>query len=331
MISKDRIGGLTFVCLGVLFLFTGGLFGSAAFSGAMGRGFGAASMAFEAIGLMLWFFLVCVLYGSTVSALSSRQSNRTLPLRVSTFVAWFVLGVGALVIDSLGSGFVVVNAWLCMSSAWFAFLLLVSISERSDYSVRVAGQIPERAILRLPAFLFYSGSAAGILFCAALFAATIGVYRGYATVFSSWMSFSVTRARTRFIDSKYLMILVLYLFAYALSGLLLSRVFSRKTNGNKLAASFTLLLLAVGVIIPAICSVYSDSSLMMNPQLQWALLMLPVSPFISDAMSGPCLLFSSVWAGAVFLANAPWMLRQARAFHPPHEEPSVSDVAQRDD
>jgi hypothetical protein len=188
----------------------------------------------------------------------------------------------------------------------------------------VARKIPRRPFLRLPAFLFYSGAAGGLLF---------GVIGGTLTVVgvAAWFQLYPTGGIT---DTHRIVLTVGLILGYAYCYAMTAVPIRRLVHGTALKAGHTwliaLLLLGIGAILPYIVgySVFESRTRYRTPdELAW--LYLP-NPFVTldrsmwptDYNQGMLIAFVAIWAGVVTVANAGWLLRQASHFRPPKVQPT---------
>ena len=64
------------------------------------------------------------------------------------------------------------TVWVVVMTVLGCLAVVVAVNEREQWSPRTARTIPRRWWLRVPAFLFYSGAAGGVLHALLLFALT---------------------------------------------------------------------------------------------------------------------------------------------------------------
>ena len=73
-----------------------------------------------------------------------------------------------------------ITAWMVGSGdRRLSILTVAALGERDAWSARVRRTIPRNPLLRLAAFLFYTGSAGGIAWCVLMFAATMLAARAW--------------------------------------------------------------------------------------------------------------------------------------------------------
>ncbi len=109
----------------------------------------------------------------TVALLSPRSSNRALPVRVFSTIAWFVTGVVCLVARLFYPYDVLTGFWAFLSLCAFCVGLFIAVCEREEPGRRVARTIPAGGWRRALAFLFYSGAAGGVAWACVMIFLTV--------------------------------------------------------------------------------------------------------------------------------------------------------------
>ncbi len=111
----------------------------------------------------------------SAAMLSPKPANRMLVPRIYTTVCW---GLSGLVLGAWcwheGTGEPLI-AWLIPGTMLFSGFAVMAMGERDAWSRRVRKRIPRNPLLRVLAFLFYTGSAGGLAWSALMFGATLGV------------------------------------------------------------------------------------------------------------------------------------------------------------
>lgn len=113
----------------------------------------------------------------SVALVSPKASNRMLVPRIYVLGSWAVAGVVMAVWSWCLGDPEYVWTWMIGFGVLFAILAMLALGERDAWNRRVRRSIPQNPLLRLLAFLFYTGSAGGIAWCTLMFAATL--YVGY--------------------------------------------------------------------------------------------------------------------------------------------------------
>ena len=129
-----------------------------------GMMFGRSSFwAFLGSWLLIEVLAIGLLYVLSVALLSPKPSNRMLVPRLYLMGSWAVAGVVMALLelrrdDTCG------RSWPGRSAAAsrLSILMVAALGERDAWSARVRRTIPRNPLLRLAAFLFYTGSAGGI-------------------------------------------------------------------------------------------------------------------------------------------------------------------------
>ena len=258
------------------------------------------------MGLLGMGFLIVL----AVALLSPPSSNRTMPVRIYISAMLLVSGVVAAAWSWLTGDGDMLLAWGIGGSVLMAVALLIAISEGDHRSVRVARTIPRPGPLRVLAFLYYSGSAGGItwvmLHWVLVVATAVGVM--------NWsepksVPYSVSQR-----DVATFIGCIMYAYAYAVTGMLITR----GLLGGRVPASFTwfvtILLIAVcNLLPPLVYALVSPGNWHRFDNAGWWLFM---GPFClgTDEYRQLGLIWSGLWSLLVTLAGLPWYGRQVRGF-----------------
>ncbi len=261
-----------------------------------------------------------------VALVSPTSSNRALRVRVYTLLIWLVMGVAAVWTTHSVKVPGPIYVWQSLMLVLFGLQLVVSINERDHWGPRVARTIPRNRLLRAVAFVFFSGAAGGLLYGVLMLGLTIGLG---AMAVSWWKARFPTMVGTESTQTAKIMILIgLYILAYALSAVLCRRAFF----GERLKAVHTwvlfAILVALGSAVPYLFILtIPENSLNFERDNTWVILTNPVIAIIAAAdppkhTSIPdfdwlCLAFAASWSVGVTLVNMPWLVRQVRDFRPP--------------
>jgi hypothetical protein len=273
------------------------------------------------LGIMgLWFVW-------SVALVSPPSSNRALPVRIFMLAQWLVTGAAAAAWSRQLSEFGPVGAWGILQVMLFGLQLVIAINEREQWSPRVARRIPRWRLWRLPAFLFYSGSAGGLTFGALFIGLTLLAYR----LWDIWYPSSVGRPRDETATIlEALLVACLYTLCYCLLAVLVrSYLF---TGRIKLTHTWVLWLTLVGIgsALPHIVDYivfYNDYTRPYSYEIDWWLLPNPFAAVLdithshrsswTQGFESRGLWFSSTWAVLMVLASSPWYAQQLLRFHPP--------------
>jgi len=136
-------------------------------------GYGLSTWAGVGTFLLVEALGIGLLYVYAVALLSPRPSNRMMVPRLYLTGCWAITGVVALAWSHVNRDAEPVTGWAILSVVALALLLVAAIGERDAWSVRVRRTIPRNLLLRLGAFLSYTGSAGGVLWYTLLFVATM--------------------------------------------------------------------------------------------------------------------------------------------------------------
>src|SRR5262249_46628136 len=130
--------------------------------------------------------LVGLVFFWSVAIVNPPSANRALPVRLYLLGAWLVTGAGFGGWGYWMSEAMPVFIWMVASAMLFCLQLMIAINEREQWAPRVARTIPRRWWLRLPAFLFYSGSAGGVTFAVLMVGLTLVAGQLGAEYFPTW-------------------------------------------------------------------------------------------------------------------------------------------------
>jgi hypothetical protein len=257
-----------------------------------------------------------LLYSWSAAILSPPAANRALLWRGMFVVVWAVSLAIAWAwntwLPDANNGPLV--AWGMFASIMAYLGMIVAVNERESWSPRVSKTIPRRWWLRIGAFLFYSGAAGGLLFSILLFGLTLLV------VLLGWSWFPAARLDLLEEGIRPFLVGGLYVLSYALTALLVRRLFSRR-----IPAMFTWVVMAalvvVGCVVPLTIGYmlyYTDWNYQVH--YRWFV----TDPFVAfvEAIDSRSrfwtffLMASLIWAAVAALLNLGWFWRQVRAFRP---------------
>ena len=262
----------------------------------------------------------------SVGLISPPSANRALVGRVFLVFTWLILGVGCLAVSLMFWSLVPfmrgfpMAVWTSCSVLLFCLQLLISINERDSWGPRVTRTIPRWPLLRLLAFLFYSGAAGGVLLSVICIALTL-------LTAATWQDFFFGGATDPRGDEDLVQIfsaIALYTFCYGMSAVLLRAYLF----ANRILSVFTwvlaLLLFALGCTVPWIFAMLANSGQLAYTN-RFAWWWLP-NPFMAlSEIEGyryrnntdfvyTCFLFLGVWAVVLCAAAVPWVFQQLRRF-----------------
>ena len=251
------------------------------------------------IGLMFFF---------SVALISPPSSNRALGVRLYLTLVWIVSGAVCYLVATMTGEQEYILAWSTISVILFSLMLFIVINERDAWTSRLLRTVPKRVWLRPLAFLFFSGSAGGVILFTLLIAASLLALANYRHVLSSyrlafvlmWLNFS------------------LYCLCYALSGVLLVRYVLKKYVAITATFVISLFLMTLAVIVPPLVTFFIDPSGWDRGTPGW-LIANPLGVFYNiEGLNYQyrCLWLTSFWAAGVVVMSLPWVFRQMRNFKP---------------
>jgi hypothetical protein len=274
--------------------------------------------------------MVGLLFFYSVALISPPSSNRVLPLRVFLLAAYLLTGAGVLYGYSKLSDNDFLPVIMIWATLWMLVLgaqILISVSERDAWGPRAARAIPRNLLLRIPAFLLYTGSAGGLAFTAVLTAITAGTTLWWLDAHSaSFPGGSNQRSVDHILT---FLVVLLYLYCYGLLAVLFRIHLLASQVRQGFTWLITLLLIGVGSSVPAILAyiLFHDQFNQANDKFWWRL----PSPFLAIGEIHPsfsfggsgnrdfatvCLWFVGVWAVVMTVLAMPWCLGQLRRFRP---------------
>ncbi len=197
-----------------------------------------------------------LLYLLSVAAVSAPSSNRMFPVRIFITISCFVLAAIVALTAYSQKDLDPIIAWVVMSTGVLTILMPVILCEREDWTLRVKRTIPRNFVARLLAWLLYTGSAGGLIWCGLLSILTLAS----ANQMAHWIE--ALRASTGI--SSYSMALsdfseilnncslvLLYSWCYCMSGLLARRWIVPKTS-PQMSTVLAALLLGFSATIPLV-------------------------------------------------------------------------------
>lgn len=253
-----------------------------------------------------------LLFVLSVTLISPPSANRALLARIYVTLIW--LGGGLLATDWTwreGQPWAIF-IWTTVSMFLLIAALVVSVSNNDQQSYRVRRSIPKSSIRRLPAFLFYNGAVGGLVWVTLLVILTFfgaeacfGICRGVTASDREDLSYFVQTYPP----------LMVYAFAYALTGVFIHRTFFPKRPA-KLAGGLALIVAAVLSLGPIIVLFFMN-------QLSWRELeklqlgnAMNLFNGITPEQRQVHLYFACGWLGVMLLLNIKWFVVQIKNFRP---------------
>lgn len=243
-------------------------------------------------------------------AISPPSSNRAPLIRLYLCVIWCCCTLAAILWYRTIHEEEIFAVWLVSMLILFGIVFVASLSERHHYGLRLRRKIPRRVLFRWPAFLLYSGSAAGVLFSVLMMALTVGIFLWISTMSSQLSRLTSDEEVVWMITAS-----CLYLICYGLSALGLRRLIIPDHTSNIITVIFAFILLALGSLLPLLFAWFFIHRDIDKVSEMWYLGN-PLMVFLEPKMLDTTLGFTSVWALVVLGLNAPWFIRQIRGFTP---------------
>jgi hypothetical protein len=245
----------------------------------------------------------------SVAMISPPSSNRALYVRAYLIMAWIVTTAMAFGWSWYESTFAPVCLWM---SGWLGILgvaLLAAISEREEWGPRVRRAIPRQPLLRVPAFVLFSGAAGGVAWTLLMGGATFGLAL-------LWLRWGHARSYTQEPAMLYLLdgggALTLYMIAYLLTALFLRRTVLSWLIIPVNTYALALILMAAGSIIPFMVALMATNARIerANP---WVSITVPFYA-LENSNNTRQWWFAGIWAAAIGLLTVPWILMKWAEF-----------------
>jgi hypothetical protein len=279
--------------------------------------------------------LVGLVFVWSVAVVSPPSANRALLVRLYVLGLWLATGAIAAVwskeIGHCGPAYV----WVVLGVGLFCLQVVISVCEREAWGPRVARTVPRNLLLRLPAFLLYSGSAGGLLFSFAGVGLTLlggfAWVRAYPALHAAGDWETVARVMGA---------VGLYTACYCLTAVALRHYLLGARARPFYTWLIAALLVGVGSAVPALTAYFVYyREWAAHAEATWWLLPNPFASVVElmdlrrrvaavhPDFARQCLLFTTVWAGSAAVACLPWFVRQALAFRPPRRGPAAGAAA----
>ncbi len=248
----------------------------------------------------------------SVAIVNPPSANRALPVRLYVLGVWLVAGAMFGYWAYYSGELEFFWPWIIGGVALFCLQFCISINEREQWAPRVARTIPRKALLQLPAFLLYSGSAGGVIFSVLGVAATLFIGH-WAIVFFTTAHFTSTTTEQII---EVMTLLSLYVLAYGMTAVLVRNWVA--STAIKPGHTWVLMavLIALGSAIPYIIGFmiyYNDWRA--AKEYHWLIANPFYAPF--DRVDRDIYMtFTQIWAGVAVALNVPWFIRQLQRFRP---------------
>jgi hypothetical protein len=288
-----------------------------------GAGFDAGSWEFWAACasvVALTLGAIGLLFVWSVALISPPTANRAFAVRLYTLALWLATGVGfGLWSWQLGRSWPAL-AWGLVGCALFSLQFATAVCERDAWGARVARRIPRNPLLRIPAFLFYSGAAGGLLF---------GFVGAWLSVAALALAPLIDPPSIRFAERNEPALVggltAGYVYCYCLSAVVFRRLLAGTAFRPGYTWSVALLLAGLGCTVPFVArfalfdraSGYGYPDELIALYLPNPFVMIPDALRRSDSHAALTVFFLLAWGGVVTAANSPWLARQVTNFRPP--------------
>ncbi len=256
-----------------------------------------------------YVFQLGLLLVLSIALIKPISANRALPVRLYLTVIWVIGGLVALLGSWVEATHDPVIYWQASFNVLFAFSIFTSVGERDWPGARVLRALPESDGKRLLRFFFTSGSANGLAWTVMMIVAT------YDVCWIWWRLFPNFSDLGELVDStRWLTVMNLYLFCYALTAAFLRRHLLKRIPPN-LTWLIAIVLTAIGSTIPMLIGML----IFMNDLNWWREdygLWLVGNPFVWDVAAHRNLYLSigSFWAVLAIAFNLQWFLERIRGF-----------------
>ncbi len=275
----------------------------------MGWGLFGVTTTWTTIGTALLFEALAIglLYVLAVALLSPKPSNRMLVPRLYITGTWLVVGVVAAIWSYTQTSADPIIGWVVYGTFGFTVMMVASLGERDSWSTRVKRIIPRNLLLRFVAFLFYSGSAGGIIWCAILFVFTMLAAINWGRYLSANLSdLHECCHNATFVFG--------YILCYCLTTAFLCKVLLKNVNMPNLSV-LAAFLAVFACLAPYLVAFFLED--LGETSLPWYMIGSPMVLTMENQAAidaaGPFLL---VWLVIAALVAMPWALGQWWRFKP---------------
>jgi hypothetical protein len=276
--------------------------------------------------LLLELLAIGLLHVFSVAMLSPKPANRMLVPHIYLTALWAITGVLCFLWTCHLGQLDPFDVWRCVSCGVFLWLMVGVMGERDTWSARIRKNIPRNPLLRVFAFLFYTGSAGTLLWCILMFASTLALFEFGRVKLGLFLIHTAAASMTTADVTTDFLIVAGYILAYcfttaALRVSILQRV-------PTIVLPLTVTMMGVALLLGPYLLDFFTSSPMRPSLLPWYLLASPLvlstsSPQAIDAAK-PLVIAWVVLSGA---AASPWLIGQWLRFTPyRNEAPEGSGV-----
>lgn len=254
--------------------------------------------------------VIGLFYVMAVALVSPPSSNRALPVRIYIAVVWLLTGL-------LTLGWAVMTAHSDAIHIWFNAVfyllmasLIVVVSNSDALSHRVRRAIPREAWKRLFAFLFFNGAAGGLVWVAAMLAATFLVSIEVSSRYPAYMSRDEWLPQGAF---------AAYIFAYALSALFIHRTFFPRRLA-KITGLLTVFIIVICALTPSIILFFLNELTTFSIERLELGNVINIFSMREDGRLFYHFYFAICGLAVTAVLNVRWFFIQVRNFVPPPKE-----------
>jgi ABC-type transport system involved in cytochrome c biogenesis permease component len=249
-LGSVRSGLFVQICLWLLVLAAGIIvpimgMGFAVFRGRAGMGMRMSSpedWAIMGTVVLAYLGLAGLFYVLGVACLSPASSNRSMPVRAYLTGMGIVVGVVVALWSLHDKSLTPMTIWTCVSVGFACVAMFIAVAEREDWTPRVRRYIPRNPLLRMAAWLFYTGSSGGMAWCVLI----AGLSLGAAGVWAQYCGDTYSGGGSGLTETLSIMAgMFLYMLCYCLLAVLLRHFVFRRLP------LFSMPLIVVGVMILA--------------------------------------------------------------------------------
>lgn len=272
--------------------------------------------------LLVEVLAIGLLYVLAEALLSPKPSNRMLRPRLYITACWPITGAILITLGCIYDVAYPVLMWAAVAGIGFTVLMVAALGERDAWSARVRRTIPRNPLLRVLAFLFYSGSAGGLIWWTVMFLATMAVVQTWGEMVGS-----VTGLTDLVAFRTNMSIVFGYVLCYCLTTAVLRMTLLRNiaTPNLSVIAGFLGVLL---FLVPYLTAFFVSRN--WDTVLPWYLLGSPMVLTTTDeAAKDAASWVMMIWILVAVLAGASWAIAQWRRFIPYETAPAIAEVPMR--
>jgi hypothetical protein len=263
-----------------------------------------------AAGTTIGFIVMSIglMFVVSTTTIAPASSNKSVLPRLYLLGMWALTGLMGWYWSGRTRDWEYVFVWAFSAVVVFSLLMFISTTERLNWAARVRRKIPLNRILRVPAFLLYSGAAGGIFYSVAMIAAT-------TAALTALNSFT---AGPSVPEDEFLMVLGvgLYAFCYAMTAFAIRNSFFPKSIKPGVTIAVALVLVMGGTFVPLVVGMMLRANPWERLDSSWYVGN-PVALFLEGgSLVEDCLMLTGIWAAIVAIINAPSLVKQITAFKP---------------